>query len=271
MATKTGITWTDSTLNAATGCTEVSAGCDHCYARVLAERLQAMGQVRYANGFTYTEHPDVIDQLRRWREPRRVFVNSMSDVFHEDATKPFVFRLFETMVEVDRHTYQVLTKRPGKMASWTREFCKVHGLDVLPWHIWCGASTENQAAADLRIPQLLRVPAQVRFLSCEPLIGPVDLTEWLIPCPPNFGVTGSRSPLYPIRIHWVITGGESGPGYRPMDAAWARSLRDQCAAAGVPMFHKQDSGLKPGQRPELDGRLHHEFPERPVTRQAVLL
>ena len=302
MAEKSGIHWTDSSWNAATGCTKVSAGCDHCYANDLALRLQRMGQWRYRNGFDYTEHPEVIGLPRKWREPRRIFVNSMSDMFHEHATRPFVWAMLDMMREVDRHTYQILTKRPGKMASWVRLFCQERGLAALPWHIWVGTSVEDQAAADLRIPQLLKVPATVRFLSCEPLLGEMNVVPYLgtLECCDNCGqpkvMAHIRQPgdevylgwphcgnsdcpcyreqrasaSYRSGVDWVIGGGESGRDYRPMDPAWARSLRDQCAAAEVPFFFKQSSGLKPGQGRELDGRLYEAFPERePMVQEAM--
>lgn len=256
MAT-TSIEWADAVLNAATGCTEVSAGCDHCYARVQAGRLRAMGQAKYANGFAYTEHLHVLGQVASWRTPRRVFVNSMSDFFHEEATWLFVAAALDTFCAGPQHVFQILTKRPGKMRSWTAKYCDQRGLDDLPPHLWLGVSAEDQPAADLRIPSLVETRCQTRFLSCEPLLGPIELGPWLEPV-----VLGSG--VLPPAVDWVITGGESGPHARPMDPDWARSIRDQCLDAGVAFFFKQHGGVhhSAGGR-LLDGREWNEFPSPP--------
>ena len=234
MADKSGIEWTDATWNPVTGCTEISAGCDHCYAHTLALRLQAMGQSKYANGFEVTLHPGALDQPRRWRSPRRVFVNSMSDLFHARVPHNFVLAIWRVMAECPQHTFQVLTKRPERMARFTRDY-------PTPPNVWLGTSVEDSRVVR-RIDRLRECDAPVRFLSCEPLIGPLD----------NLDLGG---------IHWVITGGESGLGARPCEAAWVRSIRDQCLAADVAFFHKQWGGRTPKSNGrELDGRDWSDFP-----------
>lgn len=251
---KTAIEWATAVLNAATGCDEVSDGCDRCYARVMAERLRAMGQAKYRNGFEYTEHPEVFDQLGRWKKPERVFVNSMSDFFHERATWEFVQQAFDAFRVYDRHTYLILTKRPGRMRSWVERYCLWAGLDVLPGHIWLGVSAENQQWADIRIPYLLGTKCQVRFVSAEPLLGPLDLESYLRPIV-------SLPPGYRPALDWVIAGGESGAGARPMAAEWATGLRDQCREAGVSYFFKQWGGAHHAAGGRLlDGRTWDEIP-----------
>lgn len=252
MATKSAIEWTEATWNPVTGCDRVSEGCDHCYALTLAKRLKAMGTRRYqadgdprtsGPGFGVTLHHDQLDLPVRWRRPRVVFVNSMSDLFHDAVPEDFIFDVFEAMAEASQHTFQVLTKRPGRMASVVRRW--VDDARVLP-NVWLGASVENQRWAEIRVPKLVETPAAVRFLSCEPLLGGIDLDA----------LNGGEWP-----IDWVIVGGESGPGARPMHAEWARSLRDQCVSAGVPFFFKQWGGRTPkaGGR-ELDSRTWDQLP-----------
>jgi protein gp37 len=223
----TAIEWTDATWNPVTGCTPVSEGCDHCYAKRIYERFHGKGS------FEKVElHPDRLDAPLHWRKARTVFVNSMSDLFHDGVPGVFIGAVWATMADTPQHTYQILTKRPGRMASVLRTYAKWCGPSnaVLP-NVWLGVSVENQKWADVRIPKLLETPAAVRFLSCEPLLGPVDLDneEWL----PPWGDGQGRA------IDWVIVGGESGPGARPTHPDWVRSLRDQCVAAGVPFFFKQ--------------------------------
>lgn len=234
MADKSSIEWTEATWNPVTGCDRVSEGCDHCYAQTLAKRLKAMGSGRYQRdgnartsgpGFGLTLHPDQLQLPQRWRQPRVVFVNSMSDLFHDAVPPWFVASVFKTMAETPRHTYQILTKRPGRMASVVATLG-----DPLP-NVWLGTSVENQRWADVRIPALLRTPASIRFLSCEPLLGPIVLPD----------VAFSKGD----GIDWVIVGGESGPRFRRMDPAWARLLRDQCDEAGVAFFFKQWGGRTP--------------------------
>lgn len=272
---KTKIEWTDATWNPLRGCTRVSEGCRNCYAERVAARFSGPSQP-YEGLATMTEHgPRWTGKIRlvhehledplRWREPRMIFVNSMSDLFHEDVPDRFIDRVFNVMALAQRHTFQVLTKRPDRMAEYTQSRAELEGhnsfclskwsLSHYPrphtWplpNVWLGTSVENQETADKRIPYLLQTPATVRFLSCEPLLGMVDLSKWLLPyhcarcdaaildraCP-VCGSEGHRRD----RIHLAIVGGESGPGARPMHPDGVRSLRDQCQAAGVPFFFKQ--------------------------------
>lgn len=241
MSDGSAIEWTEATWNPVTGCTKVSPGCDNCYAERLARRLQAMGNPRYRNGFAVTLHADQVELPLRWRQPRMIFVNSMSDLFHDDVPDEFIVGVFRTMERAGWHTFQVLTKRPGRMAS----FLKRNQAQPLP-NVWLGTSVEDQRWATVRIPKLLTVPAAVRFLSCEPLLGPVSLERWL----------RSRS------IHWVIAGGESGPGHRPIQSRWVQGIRDECRATGVAFFFKQWGGRtsKAGGR-TLDGRVWSQMPK----------
>jgi len=218
MGDHSAIEWTDATWNPVTGCTKISPGCKHCYAERLAERLQAMGNRRYTNGFSLTLHPDQIDLPLRWRQPRQIFVNSMSDLFHEAVPDEYIRRVFETMVQARWHVFQVLTKRSSRLAELAGR---------LPWpsNVWQGVSVENADYVS-RVADLVKVPAAVRFLSVEPLLGPIDALP----------LTG---------IDWVIVGGESGPGHRPIRPEWVREIRDQCAAAGVAFFFKQWGGRTP--------------------------
>ncbi|MBP3087006.1 DUF5131 family protein [Mycolicibacterium fortuitum] len=263
MSDNTGIEWCDSTWNPVTGCTKVSPGCDHCYAETIAHRFD--GTKAYPNGFQVTLRPERLDQPLRWRKPRRIFVNSMSDLFHDDVPDDYIGSVFDVMARAEHHTFQILTKRHARMrsllrkweqegadsvargelhpnyghAAWRRHdkaWCTPHKWP-LP-NVWLGVSTENQQWADIRIPALLDTPAAVRFISAEPLLGPVRLRdEWLLPTEDEFtrADLGGRWKW----LDWVIVGGESGPGARPMHPDWARGLRDQCAAAGVPFLFKQ--------------------------------
>jgi protein gp37 len=258
---ETSIEWATHVWNPTTGCDRVSEGCDHCYALTLANRLKAMGNPRYqvdgdprtsGPGFGLTLHWDKLEEPLHWRDPRRVFVNSMSDLFHDDVPVDFIGAVFDAMEATPVHTFMILTKRPGRMASI---LARVRP-DPLP-NVWLGTSVESQKWAGVRIPKLLATPAAIRFLSCEPLLGPVDLEHVRIPHG-LVEVNGGRLP----GIDWVIVGGESGPGARTMDPEWARILRDQCVAASVAFFFKQWGGRTPkaGGR-ELDGR---EWNERPL-------
>lgn len=243
MSDKSAIEWTEATWNPVTGCDRVSAGCDHCYAMVLAKRLKSMGAEKYQRdgdprtsgpGFGVTLHPDALEVPRRWRAPRVVFVNSMSDLFHAKVPVGFVRDVFDVMRETPQHTYQVLTKRSLRLTRIA---------DQLDWpaNVWMGVSVENTSYLD-RVDHLRQVPAAVRFLSCEPLLGPL----------PGLDLDG---------IGWVIAGGESGPGHRPLDAEWVREIRDACAEAGVPFFFKQWGGRTPkALGRELDGRLWDGMP-----------
>jgi protein gp37 len=220
------IEWTDSTWNPVTGCTKVSPGCKNCYAETFAERFRGVPAHPYEQGFDLKLWPERLEMPLRWKEPRTVFVNSMSDLFHEDVPDEFVGRVFNTMIRADHHVFQVLTKRSKRMAQWTRTRFRfrnerLDGRPVLPRHIWLGVSVETERYVH-RIRELQEVPAQVRFLSLEPLLGPMDLRPALL-----------------RGIHWVIVGGESGHKARPMDPGWVRPIQDQCARVGVHFFFKQ--------------------------------
>jgi protein gp37 len=339
MSDNTGISWTDATWNPVIGCSRVSEGCRNCYAEKQAARIVRMGS---ASRSPYTEVVKTVGGEARWtgevrtqahkladplgwRKPKRIFVNSMSDLFHEKLTNEQIAAVFGVMAACPKHTFQVLTKRAKRMREWfawiAEQECDPHtechaaalaldvddtihtksnNADARPWplpNVWLGVSVENQAAADERIPDLLATPAAVRFLSCEPLLGPVDLSRWLKPCQcggmfsrshnPRRGCPRHNALAREHQLHWVIAGCESGPGARPCDVAWLRSLRDQCAAAGVAFFAKQaevqsldrtvqidgvwvdpvgvgpDSKRKPGgviELPCLDGVQHAAFP-----------
>lgn len=226
---RTAIEWTDRTWNPTTGCNKVSPGCKHCYAETLTKRFPRS----FSNGFKFTLHPERMNQPLQWRKPSMIFVNSMSDVFHEQMPLTYLREIFKVIEAAPQHTFQVLTKRHERL---------VELAPLLPWpkNLWMGVSVENQKYAH-RVDHLRRVPAHVRFLSCEPLLGPLDLN-----------LDG---------IDWVITGGESGPKHRPVDVEWVRSIRDQCAEAGVAFFHKQWGGVNPKSGGRLlDGRTHDELP-----------
>jgi protein gp37 len=251
MRDRSPIEWTDSTWNPVTGCTKVSAGCDNCYAHRLAHgRLTAAytsqlpvvrSDANDADPFAVRIWPERLRQPAQWKDRRLIFVNSMSDLFHADVPEPFVRRIFETMLSVDRHVYQVLTKRPSRAARFVRRNADLFDGGVIPAHIWIGTSVEDQKAVH-RVDHLRDVPAGVRFLSCEPLLGPLrlDLAE----------------------IGWVIVGGESGEGHRPMRSEWVFDIQRQCSDANVPFFFKQWGGrtAKAGGR-LLDGRTHDAMPE----------
>jgi len=243
MATQSNIEWTEMTWNPVTGCTKISQGCKNCYAERMAKRLLAMGSDRYRDGFALTLHHDLIDAPRRWRAPRVIFVNSMSDLFHPDIPTEYIGRVFRTMEETPQHTYQVLTKRSERLAAIA---------DQLPWpkNVWMGVSVENSQVAH-RIEDLRTVPATVRFLSCEPLIGPLH----------ELSLAG---------INWVIVGGESGPRARLMRKEWALSLLRQCRAAKVPFFFKQWGGTRKDLTGRsLNGRLYNEMPATTKVRAAA--
>lgn len=235
--TNTDIEWTDATWNPVTGCEKVSPGCDNCYAEGIARRFA--GTKAFPNGFAVTTHPQRLEAPKRWRTPRKVFVNSMSDLFHADVPDEFIAAVWDTMAATPRHTYQVLTKRPARMRALMRH------LPVLP-NVWLGVSVEDQKWAERRVPVLLDTPAAVRFLSCEPLLGPIDLTRavWTMGSQRGHGLTASfvHTGWCCQRFHgidWVIVGGESGPGARPMYPDWARGIRDQCIREDVPFLFKQ--------------------------------
>ncbi|HET6481991.1 MAG TPA: phage Gp37/Gp68 family protein [Actinoplanes sp.] len=251
MADRSSIEWTEATWNPTTGCDRVSPGCDNCYALSLAKRLKAMGSSKYqadgdprtsGPGFGVTVHHDALDIPRRWREPRVVFVNSMSDLFHARVPLAYVSQVFDVMRETPRHTYQVLTKRAARLA-------KVAPLLDWPPNVWMGVSVESVDQLS-RVDGLRRVPAAVLFVSAEPLLGPL----------PGLSLTG---------IDWLIVGGESGRNCRPMDPDWVRGIRDQCEASGTAFFFKQWGGRTPkaGGR-DLDGREHSAMPSLASTAPA---
>jgi protein gp37 len=234
MATQSAIEWTESTWNPVSGCTKISAGCLNCYAERMAKRLQAMGQERYRNGFEVTLHPEVLDEPYRWKKSRIVFVNSMSDLFHEDIPLEFVQDVFNVMSKNRQHTFQVLTKRSNRLYELA---------PLLNWseNIWMGVTIENndyvERADDLRL-----VSASVKFLSLEPLLGPL----------PHLDLTG---------IDWVIVGGESGPGARAMEAEWVTDVQDRCLAVGIAFFFKQWGGVNKKKAGRLlQGRTWDNYP-----------
>lgn len=327
--TKTAIEWTatinpDGTVtpgaswNPVTGCSHVSPGCQNCYAETLSHRF---GWTTKPWGAQYAAenvmlHPERLEQPLKWRKPKKIFVNSMSDLFHEQVPDEFIAAVFGVMAACPHHTFQILTKRPERMLKW---FAKVEvwadqsrasfGDDTFDWrrwqclvgsairqigsgrlsgacsgltpwplrNVWLGVSVEDQPRADERIPLLLQCPSAVRFLSCEPLLDEIDLSQWLdvnhqvwVEKPEPHSQDGWHLAPHPVTgiidwypgISWVICGGESGPGFRPMDIDWARSVRDQCQAAGVAFFFKQIGGVTPKSRGRLlDARLWNEFPE----------
>lgn len=238
MAGRSNIEWTEATWNPVTGCTKISAGCKNCYAERMAKRLVAMRNPRYRNGFNVTLHHDLIDAPRKWVKPRKIFVNSMSDLFHSEVPLDFIQSVFNTMTETPQHTYQVLTKRPERL------------LELSPYltfapNIWVGTSVEDDRVRN-RIDILRQVPAHILFLSCEPLIGPLN----------NLNLNG---------IDWVIVGGESGPGARPMEEEWVRDIRDRCIEQNVAFFFKQWGGVQKHRNGRiLDNRTYDEYPVQTV-------
>ena len=236
MATKSHIEWTESTWNPITGCTKISPGCKHCYAERMSKRLEAMGSPNYSNGFHLTIHPDSLRLPLQWKKPQTIFVNSMSDLFHRDVPLGFIQDIFKVMNEAHWHQFQVLTKRADRLAelsprlSWAR-------------NIWMGVSVENDQYLD-RIDLLRQTSAYIKFLSLEPLLGPL----------PNLRLED---------IDWVIVGGESGPGARRMDPSWVKGIRDQCVEVDVPFFFKQWGGTRKkraGRR--LQGRFWNQMPRK---------
>lgn len=249
MADGSAIEWTEATWNPTTGCDKVSDGCDNCYALTLAKRLKAMGAEKYQNdgdprtsgpGFGVTVHPDALGLPYKWRQPRVVFVNSMSDLFHAKVPTSFIRDVFSVMQETPQHTYQVLTKRSRRLRRLG---------ETLDWpdNVWMGVSVEDTRQLR-RVDDLRDTPARVRFLSAEPLLGPLFTPDL------RLSLSG---------IDWVITGGESGPRARPCDPEWVRDIRDECGRSGVAFFHKQWGGRTPkaGGR-NLDGREHSDMPAR---------
>jgi protein gp37 len=294
---KTGIEWTQSddgtpgaTWNPVTGCDDVSPGCQHCYARTFAERWRGTPGHHFERGFDVVLRPERLDQPLRWNRPRRIFVNSMSDLFHKDVPDEYIARVFAVMAMASQHTFMVLTKRHARMRSFLQDDCRcgkghvpgIHLRSAMDWagtphsptyvpgvvghdvyhcrqwplpNVWLGVSAEDQHWADIRIPALLDTPAAVRFVSAEPLLGPINLGAWLgqmWKCRGCGGINGQRTgsahcfhcgtrnwPLPVLALDWLICGGESGPGARPMEAEWARSIVSQCRDEFVPVFMKQ--------------------------------
>jgi protein gp37 len=244
MASTTQIEWTDATWNPVTGCSKITRGCDFCYAERFSERFRGVLGHPFENGFDLTLRPERLTQPLNWRQPRRVFVNSMSDLFHKDVPRSFIDSVFKTMESADWHTFQVLTKRSSLMTKYLRSR---YGSDLAPPHIWLGVSIEDSKNV-VRLKHLHAARASVKFVSFEPLIGPVGKVD----------LQG---------INWAIVGGESGPGARPMAEEWAIELREQCVAAKVAFFFKQWGGL----RPKSGGRLLHgrewnQYPKLPTGR-----
>jgi protein gp37 len=241
MASSTAIEWTDATWNPVTGCTKISAGCDHCYAERFSERFRGVPGHPFEFGFDLTLRPERLETPLKWRQPRMIFVNSMSDLFHKEVPWEFTARVFDTMEKADWHTFQVLTKRSSLMRDFLR---KRYGADRGPSHMWFGVSIEDGLKLS-RLRHLRQTPAGIRFLSIEPLIGRIGKID----------LSG---------IDWVIVGGDSGPGARHMEPEWVREVRDQCVREGVAFFFKQWGGLRPksGGR-KLDDREWSQFPEKP--------
>ena len=234
MSMLSGIEWTDVTWNPVTGCTKISHGCKHCYAERMAKRLREMGVEKYRGGFSVAVHESTLDDPLKWKQPRLVFVNSMSDLFHKSVPSTFIERVFDVMNRAPQHVFQVLTKRPSRVVQMNER---------LYWspNIWFGTSIESERWLS-RLEQLKETNARVKFLSLEPLLGPL----------PNLGLEG---------IDWVIVGGESGPGARPMEAGWVRDIRDQCQRNDVPFFFKQWGGVfKKRTGRTLDNRVWNQMP-----------
>ncbi len=235
MSDRSAIEWTDATWNPVTGCTKVSPGCDHCYAQTFADRFKGVPGHPYEQGFELRLWPQRLELPLHWKRPRRIFVNSMSDLFHKDVPDAYIRQVFDVMNLAPQHIFQVLTKRSARLARLGQS---------LTWapNIWAGVSVETNSYA-WRVDQLRRVPSSVRFVSAEPLLGPLDRV--------NFD-----------GIQWVITGGESGPHHRPCEEDWVRDIRDRCRASGAAYFHKQWGGRTPKANGRtLDGRLWNELPE----------
>lgn len=235
MADNSAIEWTDATWNPVTGCTEVSPGCDHCYARTFAERFRGVAGHPYEQGFDLRLWPSRLELPLKWKAPRRIFVNSMSDLFHTDVPDDYIFKVFDVMRRADHHIFQLLTKRSARLAKLAPRLS-------WPSHIWVGVSVETMQYR-WRVDQLRQVPASIRFISAEPLLG-------------------SLKDLDISNIHWLITGGESGVGHRPCNPQWVRELRDKCQETGAAFFFKQWGGRTPKQGGRLlDGQTWNEYPE----------
>lgn len=234
MSVNSKIEWTETTWNPTTGCNKISPGCAHCYAERFAERWRGIAGHPYEQGFDVKVWPERVTLPLTWKKPRLIFVNSMSDLFHQNISDDFIFEVFSVIKQANWHQFQILTKRPERMLEIAQR------MKGLPSNVWAGVSVESQAWA-WRSEILRKVPAKIRFISCEPLIGSLNLSL--------------------DDLHWIIVGGESGPGARPMQIDWVRDIKDQCADAGVPFFFKQWGGVRKKQLGrELDGRTWDEFP-----------
>lgn len=246
MANSSKIEWTDATWNPATGCSKISEGCQNCYADEVAQHLQRMGQEKYKNGFIYTEHVNALDIPLHWKKPKKIFVNSMSDLFHENATDGFINQVFLTMIKAPWHTYQILTKRPERMKEFILKWLQDNDLTKVPAWIWIGVTCESKLRTG-RIDILKSIPAHVRFVSFEPLLNEVE---------PNLQ-----------DIQWIIVGGESGNNHRPISQEWVRTLLAKAREFNTAFFFKQWGGRTPksGGR-ELDGQTYSEFPQLQVNR-----
>ena len=244
MATKSAIEWTEATWNPSTGCDALSPGCENCYAERLTRRLKAMGQKKYANGFRLTLHPDTLELPLRWKEPQRIFVNSMSDLFHHQVPLEYIQRVFATMRAASWHQFQVLTKRSGRLLAFS---------DKIDWpsNVWMGVSVESKRYTP-RIDHLRKTGAGTKFLSLEPLLGPLE----------SLDLSG---------IDWVIVGGESGPGARAMAPEWVTSIRNQCHQARVAFFFKQWGGVQKKRTGRvLEGRTYDDMPHT-IARSSSLI
>lgn len=250
MADNSAIEWTESTWNPTTGCTKISAGCTNCYAATLSKRLKAMGIKKYKNEFKFTEHPDDIELPLKWKKSRKIFVNSMSDLFHNESTMEFIAKCFFTMIKANWHTYQVLTKRPEKMAEFSQLFHSYFGFTI-PEHIWMGVSVENRDVVS-RIDELRKVKCNIRFISFEPLIGSVG----------KLNLKG---------IDWAIIGGESGYRFRPVQKEWILEIIKQCREQKVKVFFKQWGGIRPKSGGRiLNGRTYDQYPKMKMNRRKYM-
>ena len=241
MANGSAIEWTEATWNPTTGCTKISQGCKNCYAATLSKRLKAMRIKKYKNNFKFTQHDGEVELPLKWKKPRKIFVNSMSDLFHEEAKMEFIARCFDTMTRANWHVYQVLTKRPTKMAEFSKMFYSYFGFQI-PNNIWMGTSVEDNQTT-WRIKELRKVKCYTRFVSFEPLLEEIN----------KVNLSG---------IDWAIIGGESGHHYRPVEKKWVQGLIEQCKRQNVKVFFKQWGGLRPksGGR-TINGRTYSEYPK----------
>ena len=233
MAENSGIDWTEHTWNPVIGCDKVSPGCDNCYAEALTKRFAK----NFPNGFAVTLKPHRMNEPAKWKVPSFVFVNSMSDLFHREIPPDYLRQIWQVMLDNPQHVYQVLTKRAHRMVYTINNL----GLELAP-HIWLGVSAENQQMANSRIPELLKLDTTVRWVSAEPLLGPVDMSNWI------------------SDLQWVVVGGESGQNHRNMDYQWVRDIRDQCVNADTAFFYKQGMAFRPGRDRILDGRTWGAYP-----------